>query len=247
MIITSLQNEQVKQWKKLKRKKGRETSASFLIEGQHLVEEVLKSHWEIIHIILREDVKDNFQDYDGNVIVVAEKVFKEIANTDHPQGVMAEVKIQSHDWVTTPQRLLILDAVQDPGNVGTLIRTADAAGFEGILLGKGTVDVFNDKVIRATQGSLFHLPIYHGDLNEWIPKLKNEGIAIWASALKNAQPYTKLKPKTPVSLIVGNEGSGINQIYQQLADERVYIPIYGKAESLNVGIAAGVLMYYLQS
>lgn len=141
----------------------------------------------------------------------------------------------------------MIDAVQDPGNIGTLIRTADAAGFDQVLLGTGSVDPFNDKVIRATQGSIFHLPILTGELTEFMNELKAEGVEIWAAALQEAKPYKDMKTPDRVALLVGNEGQGIAEHLLEQSEKKVYIPIYGRAESLNVAVAGAVLMYHLQS
>src|SRR5699024_7511376 len=137
--------------------------------------------------------------------------------------------------------------IQDPGNLGTIIRTADAAGFSNIILGRGTVDLYNDKVIRATQGSLFHIPIVQKDLTESIPRLKESGFSVLATTLQRAKNYRDIEPSEKTAIILGNEGSGVDETLINMADELVKIPIYGKAESLNVGIAAGILMYYIRN
>src|SRR5699024_10612671 len=141
---------------------------------------------------------------------------------------------------------LLLDAIQDPGNLGAIIRTADAVGFGAVILGEETVDVFNDKVIRATQGSLFHIPVISAKLEDMIEELKEVGFTIWASTLEKATYYDELDVPKKVALILGNEGAGIRQVLLEQADTCVKIPIYGKAESLNVGIAASILMYYIK-
>src|SRR5699024_4549290 len=119
--------------------------------------------------------------------------------------------------------------------------------FSSIILGDNTVDVFNDKTIRATQGSLFHVSIEHKNLNEIIPELQKEDYCIWASALKNATIYNHINPSEKIAMTVGNGRYGIEESRLSLADELVYIPIHGKAESLNVSVATGVLMYYINS
>ncbi|KGP71370.1 TrmH family RNA methyltransferase [Pontibacillus yanchengensis] len=245
-MITSVQNGQVKQWRKLKRKRGREKEQAFLVEGFHLVDEALKSQWEVREIIFREDVdiQNEWQSYTW--YQVSHEVFDAVSETENPQGVAAVVQMDELEW-QGGSRVLVLDSIQDPGNLGTLIRTADAAGFDAVLLGKGTVDPFNDKVIRATQGSVFHIPLFFGELEEWIPELQGQGFHVWATSLQQATVYDELEPVTPMALIVGNEGAGVNQSYINMADERVSIPIYGQAESLNVAIASGILMYYLRN
>lgn len=245
-MITSIQNQKVKQWNKLKTKKERIKTSSFLVEGFHLVEEAWKSNWQIHEIILQENISlpswcENFP-----VEIVTESVFKTIAQTTTPQGIAAVISMKKYHTYTGNQVLLV-DEIQDPGNLGTIIRTADAAGFAAIILGKGTVDMYNEKVIRATQGSLFHIPVIEADLQEEITKLKQNDFAIWAATLENAVHYTELAVSEKTALIVGNEGAGINSNVMKLADQGVKIPIYGKAESLNVSIAAAILMYYIKN
>lgn len=243
-MITSLQNDYIKQLRKLQKRKERENKQVFLVEGFHLVEEACLSDWHVSEIIIREDISlpaycDNF-----SVVEVDEKVFKHISQTETPQGIAALVEMKHSDAIKG-DNVLLIDAVQDPGNLGTIIRTADAAGFNSIVIGKGTVDVFNDKVIRATQGSLFHLSIINQDLHETIIGLKEKDYAIWATALKNAVVYDALERQKKTALIVGNEGGGVQSTLLDLADTLVTIPIHGQAESLNVSVASGILMYYL--
>lgn len=243
-MLTSLQNTKVKEWKKLHKRKYRNQTGLFLVEGFHLVEEVLQSDWEVIELIVREGTSFS-KGGDVPVMNVSPVVFDAIAETETPQGIAAVVRQKV--WKFQPRSLtLMMDAVQDPGNVGTLIRTADAAGFDQVLLGTGTVDAYNDKVIRATQGSIFHIPFFSGDLSDFIEPLKENGAEIWASALQNAKPFQQLHSPEMAALIVGNEGQGIQEELLSHADQQVYIPIYGQAESLNVGIAGAVLMYHLK-
>ncbi|WBX78961.1 RNA methyltransferase [Virgibacillus salarius] len=244
-MLTSVKNGKVKAWKKLHRRKERKNEGVFLIEGFHLVEEVWNSEWEVIEVIIQEGIAT--PDWCEAVLVteVSETVFSYISQTNSPQGIAAVVKIKNvTDVFDYP--VLLIDSLQDPGNLGTIIRTADAAGFSGIILGDDTVDVFNDKVIRATQGSLFHIPIIQANLLEQVEQLQQDGAEVWATALQDAEVYSKVKPKEKLALIVGNEGNGVKQELRENADKIVTIPIYGKAESLNVSIATGILMYYIK-
>lgn len=245
-MITSIQNEQVKSWKKLQRKKYRTETETFLIEGYHLIEEAFKSGWEFSKVIVEEGANVPSWFGEATVTLVSKQVFKEISQTEAPQGIAAIVKMktvkQGHD-----KHILLVDAVQDPGNLGTIIRTADAAGFSKVILGTGTVDLYNDKVIRATQGSIFHLPIEQDDLRQAIPTLKQSGYSVWASTLESATYYKNVKADEKTALIIGNEGAGINEKLITLADKLVKIPIYGEAESLNVSVAAGILMYHMKN
>ncbi|WP_047985043.1 TrmH family RNA methyltransferase [Ornithinibacillus californiensis] len=244
-MLTSVKNDKVKGWKKLHTKKDREKTGTFLIEGFHLIEEAIKSKWKIDEIILQEGVESPNWSSDIKIVEVSENVFQHITQTKTPQGIAAVVQYKKMENVIG-KYVLLLDRVQDPGNLGTIIRTADAAGFDAVILGDGTVDVYNDKVIRSTQGSIFHIPILQDNLTKRIPELKMDGFHIWASALTNSKDYHTVKSNSKVALILGNEGSGIQTEILEQADEIVKIPIYGKAESLNVSIAAGILMYHIK-
>ncbi|WP_327291129.1 TrmH family RNA methyltransferase [Salimicrobium flavidum] len=239
-----MKNRKVKEWKKLHKKKYREQTGMFLVEGFHLVEEVLHSNWEVEEVILLEETPFPFS-YEGNTETVTDQVMKEISQTEAPQGIIAVVKKISYQW-EEGSRFLLLDSIQDPGNLGTLIRTADAAGFDAVLVGEGSVDCFNDKVLRASQGSMFHrMKVVDVRLEDEMEKLKSSGFAVWGTALEGAKDYTELESPDKVALLVGNEGNGVREELLATADELVKIPMYGEAESLNVAVAAGILMYVL--
>lgn len=175
--IESVKNERVKAWKKLHSKKGRDQTGRFLIEGEHLIEEAWKSDWKVETVLTTADDENLFP---GECIGVSEAVMKELSETKSPQGIVAVC--QKKQWHTPEQlkgRFVLLDRVQDPGNVGTIIRTALAADAAGVVLGSGSADLFNAKVIRATQGALFHLPVYMGDLATWIKMLKESDIPVY--------------------------------------------------------------------
>lgn len=244
-MITSTQNSQVKDWRKLHTKKYRVKTNSFLIEGYHLIEEALKSGWSIEVIIVQDGIELPDWLAQQRYQLVDQHVFATISQTEAPQGIAAVVKIKDAS-ATSGDYLLLLDQVQDPGNLGTMIRTADAAGFSQVILGTGTVDMYNDKVIRASQGSIFHIPIIEADLAEFIQILHSQAYTVFASALDNAIAYDAVGEFDKVALVMGNEGSGIAPEILELADQRIKIPIYGQAESLNVSIAAGILMYQLR-
>lgn len=245
-MITSVQNNRVKEWRKLTTKKGRVEANLFLIEGMHLIEEALKSEWEIKEIILAENMDLPSSCKDLPVTAVSNNVFHSLSLINSPQGMIAVIVIQQQKVTYSDGDLLLIDAVQDPGNIGTMIRTADAAGFSAVLLGRGTVDIYNDKVIRATQGSLFHIPMYTVDLLEELKTIKEAGYSVWATALADATLYHETPVGNKTALIVGNEGAGVDQKLIDVSDQIVQIPIFGKAESLNVSVAAGILMYFLR-
>ncbi|WP_010099082.1 TrmH family RNA methyltransferase [Ornithinibacillus scapharcae] len=244
-MLTSVKNDKVKGWKKLHNRRDRMKSNTFLIEGFHLIEEAIASNWQIEEIIIKENVTVPEWVTSLPVVEVSENVFQHISQTKTPQGIAAVVHFKQFNDITGDY-VLLLDRIQDPGNLGTIIRTADAAGFDAVILGEGTVDVYNDKVIRSTQGSIFHIPVIQDNLIERIDDLKNDGYRIWASALTNSKDYHSIKATSKIALIMGNEGAGIQEQLLNMADEMIKIPIYGKAESLNVSIAAGILMYHIK-
>ncbi|MGV4965038.1 TrmH family RNA methyltransferase [Priestia aryabhattai] len=247
--IDSVKNPQVKAWKKLHNKKDRDKQGLFMVEGFHLVEEAIKNKDCVKELIIRESIEVPAQwNIDGiEITVVNEAIIKLLSDTETPQGIIAVcVQTKHAEIIHTAQKVLLLDAVQDPGNLGTIIRTADAAGVEAIIVGEGSVDVYNPKVVRSTQGAIFHLPIVKGDLLEMISLLKEREIAVYGTSLQNGKVYTHVKPSNEFALVVGNEGNGVSEKVLEQADQNLYIPIYGKSESLNVAIASGILLYYLR-
>lgn len=247
--IHSVKNPQIKEWKKLLTKKERDRSGAFLIEGFHLVEEALKKGDVIQELIVREDVdlppKWNY----GQIplTTVTDEVIKALSDTETPQGVIA-ICSQNRPELSEMKgkTFLLVDAVQDPGNIGTMIRTADAAGIDAVIIGKGCVDIYNPKVLRSAQGSHFHLPIISGDLNICLDKLSAEKIPVYGTSLENGVVYTEVTASPSFALIVGNEGNGVDKELLEKTAKNLYIPIFGKSESLNVAVAAGILLYYLK-
>ena len=270
--ITSATNPRIKAIKKLEQKRERDREGLFVIEGFHLVEEAIKHHAEIETILysasadvallakIETDLMKN-QGHQQNLdsrnagidfILITDSILKTLANTPAPQGIIAILKqpkmaieMLLDDNKRPLAHLLLLDNVQDPGNVGTMIRTAEAAGFKGIILGDGSADLFNDKTIRATQGALFQLPIIKVNLEALLPALHDAGYESWVTTLEEATFYTALPKPQKCALIMGNEGQGVDPKLQKLASTKVKIPMLGQSESLNVGVAAGILIYHL--
>lgn len=246
--IDSVKNPRVKQWKKLQTKKERDKKGLFFVEGFHLVEEALKA--DIVTELIVSDQTDLPKDWivsDVEMYIVPEPIVKVLRETETTQGVFAVCEKQEKEVELSNGKFLLLDGLQDPGNLGTIIRTADAAGVHAVVLGEGCVDAYNSKVLRSTQGSIFHLPVVKGNLEEWIDKLKTHNVPVYGTALENGVPYGEITPTGSFALIVGNEGNGVHQDILAKCDQNLYIPIYGGAESLNVAVAAGILTYYLQS
>lgn len=251
--IESTQNSLVKQWKKLvATRKERDKSEEFLLEGFHLVEEALKNPDYLISILIRDGVEipAECSITDVHTIEIDQVVSAEISETEHSQGIFAHCRqphTDENDFLTWKQ-ILLVDTVQDPGNLGTMIRTADAAGIDAVILGKGSADAYNPKTVRSAQGSHFNIPIIKGDISEWIDRLKKTGIPVIGTGLKNASTHQGNSPLEKFALLMGNEGSGVSPELLEMADHVVKIPMYGKAESLNVAVATGILLYsYVES
>lgn len=246
--IESTQNALVKHWKKIvTTRKEREKSGEFIVEGFHLVEEALKNKEQIVQIIVREGVDLPLLWAIDNVVLVevTDSIAKELAETETSQGVFAHCKQLEVDFEAKAnwKKLLLVDAVQDPGNIGTMIRTADAAGIDAVVLGKGCADAYNPKTLRSAQGSHFHIPVVRGELSDWVEDLQDSGIKVYGTALQDAIEYTEVEQSQSFALIVGNEGSGIHPQLLDKTDQNVIIPILGQAESLNVAVATGILLY----
>lgn len=237
-MITSVKNETIKELLKLKQKKHRDETNSFLIEGYHLVEEAYKNN--IVSKIIT-CIKTEYNNVE--IIEVSETVMEKLAFTKTPQPIMAVCSMKLHKDVDYNQnRYLLLDRLQDPGNVGTILRTASALGYKNVLLSKDSVDLYNDKVIRATQGALFTLNISIVDLKEEISKLQKHHVKVYATALRNARVIDEYSREDRMAFIMGNEGNGVSEEIIDMSDGAMYIPIE-TMESLNVGIAAAIVMY----
>ncbi|WP_409302078.1 TrmH family RNA methyltransferase [Peribacillus sp. SCS-155] len=247
--IESAKNPKVKQWKKLLAKKERDKTGTYIIEGFHLVEEALKEKDLVQEVIISRDaVLPASLDISGvEVTYAANEVLKAISDTETPQGIAAvcEQKQIAKEELDI-RRAVLLDHIQDPGNLGTIIRTADAAGMDAIFLGEGCADPYNPKVIRATQGSLFHIALIKEKLDYVVADLKEKGIPVYGTALENGVHYEEAEKGESFALLVGNEGQGVSKELLSQTTQNLYIPIYGRSESLNVGIAAGILMYSLR-
>ena len=178
--------------------------------------------------------------------LVTDEVMRAVSDLPTPQGIIAVMHLEEKKLSIDSGGWLMLDHVQDPGNVGTMIRTADAFGLSGVLLGKGTADIYSTKVLRSMQGSNYHLPVITVDLNQIIPDLKKKGFMVYGTELnEQAVALTKIKPTENYAIIMGNEGQGVSSELLALADQNIYIPMKGNAESLNVGVATGILLYQL--
>lgn len=247
--IESVNNPKVKVWKKLHTKKGRDRLGQFIIEGEHLITEALKSRIKLVDLLVTEhfETPTEWSVFNMPLTYVTDKVLVELSETRTPQGVLAICEQRNVVQLNLQKgKYLFLDDVQDPGNVGTMIRTADACGLDGVIVSEKTVDIYNGKVIRSTQGSLFHIPVIKGNLFEWVDACQEVGIPVFGTSLQGASDYRTVKPQEHFALIVGNEGEGVSETLLEKTDQNLYIPIFGQAESLNVAVACGILLYYLR-
>lgn len=247
-FIQSIKNPQVKQWKKLLTKKEREKAGQYLLEGFHLVEAALHHKRDIVELIVSEDITlpAHWNVDDVEMTMVTPEIAKALSDTEAGQGAFAVCRKQKLTEALKGRTYLLIDAVQDPGNIGTMIRTADAAGLDGVILGTGCADPYNPKVLRSAQGSHFHLPLIQMPLLEAVHQLKEQGIRVFGTSLQQASDYREAEVEDSFALLVGNEGSGVEEALLKETDNNVYIPIYGKSESLNVAVAAGILLYHFK-
>jgi TrmH family RNA methyltransferase len=250
-IIQSRENALIKHIKKLKEKKYRVQQGSFLIEGFRFVEEALKSKFEVETIFISENVLNNVYtetllnilQSKTKVYCLNSNVFKDICSTENPQGVVACVKNSECNLQDRDGFYVLVDRIQDPGNMGTIIRTAHAAGALGVICTKGTVDVYNEKTLRSTMGSIFNIPIIEDNELEMVKRLKTKGFEVVVSSLETENNFFDIDLTGNLMLCIGNEGNGISDEIYALGDKKVKIPMPGGAESLNASIAASIMIY----
>ncbi|WP_373232546.1 TrmH family RNA methyltransferase [Cohnella sp.] len=257
--ISSTSNPRAKEWAKLLERKYREREGKFLLEGLHLVKEALDANWplEIIAFDESSGVLDAFEKYlneeqrNGPAwIPVSAEIIMKCSETDSPQPIFAvamkrppqkEVLFQAELGLVA-----VLDGVQDPGNVGTIVRSAAACAATAVVLGKGTADLYNPKTIRATMGALFHVPVLEADLSELLSEAMGRGIAVAGTSLQASESCYGYDFRRSVWLVFGNEGSGMSTAVSDIVDDNLIIPMTGRAESLNVAMAATLLLFEAQ-
>lgn len=248
--ISSARNEKVKRWRKLGTRKGRDEYRSMLIEGEKLLREALDADLDIRAVLVSEEgaaVLEKFPELqDTPVYRLYTSIFTGLVDTQSPQGIAAEVSIPRLTSPYLPPRraqVLLLDTIQDPGNLGTILRTAEAAGVRDIWLGSGTVDPYNPKVVRSAMGSLFRARLQQGDLADVIPDLKESGFLVVGADPRAERAHFDFPIPERTALLLGNEGHGVQPELQALTDERLRIPMPGKVDSLNVAVTTGILLY----
>ena len=251
MFIESKDNNLFKNTKKLKERKNRNKSNKYVIEGFRLVQEAFKAKVDVDYLIVTKDGSEKINQFLSDYITdqikmyqVSDNLFKELVSTENPQGILAVINMNIKPMNFNGNFYLLCDKLQDPGNVGTIIRTAHAAGVQGIILTKGTVDIYNEKAIRSTMGSIFYIPIHYDDDNlSLVKSLKSKGFKLLVTSLDTDKDFFQEDLGGKVVLTVGNEGNGVSEEIVNLADTKVKIPMPGNAESLNVAIATSVIMY----
>ena len=241
MVITSLDNDNVKKWKKLCKKKYRDEFGIYLVEGEHLVEEAYKSG--VLDKVIVLDGEDYSYD---NIVYVSYEVMKAISSLDTPNKIMGVCKKKENIEIVG-KRFLLLDGIQDPGNLGTIVRSAVAFNIDTIILSDDTVDLYNPKVLRSTQGMIFHTNIFSYDIVAFINILKSMGITVYGTDVNNGIDARELSSldKTSFALVMGNEGNGVRKEIKELCDKNLYINMNENVESLNVGVATSILLYEL--
>ncbi len=236
MIISSLENSKVKDIVKLQSKKYRDLTNTFVVETEHLVEEAEKVG------IVKELylVEDEFVDRDDTYFVTKE-VMKKMSSMESPSNVLAVCE-KSNSNEIIGDKILLLDGIQDPGNLGTIIRSAVAFGIDNIITSEDTVDYLNSKVLRASEGMVFHINIVEKDLFEELPKLKDK-YKIYTTNVVNGSDVSKINVDKPYAIIMGNEGNGVKSKIAEYASDAIYIPMNEACESLNVAIATSIILY----
>ena len=242
MVITSVNNEHIKELAKLKDKKYRDSSNLFLVETEHLVLEAFKKGL-VKELILD---KDALFPLDVTTTYVNREVMKKLSSTESIPKVMAVVYKKKEDF-NIGEKILVLDNIQDPGNLGTIIRSAVAFNIDTIVLSNDTVDLYNPKVVRSNQGMMFHVNIIRTDVVKFIADLKKDGYKIVGTKVTNGHDVKESKIYSHFALIIGNEGRGMSKDLDLLCDEYLYIRMNDNCESLNASVAASIIMYEINN
>ncbi len=258
MQIESKDNKLIKLVKSLNQKKYREKEGLFYIEGYKFVKEAVLSSWSVNAVLVSDSfLSGSFGDEWAevskrglNIYNLPDRLFKELTDTENPQGIMAVVEQRNQtqnnlkELFKAPNLFVLLDGIRDPGNMGTIIRTADSAAFTGVILTNDCVDIYNPKVVRAAAGSILHIPcIQTDDIEEAFSILKSNGIKIYSAVMFGTDSCYELHLSENIALVIGNEANGVSPAVVEMSDGSVYIPMLGSAESLNASVAAGILIY----
>lgn len=238
MVIESIQNEKIKYFRKLRETKYIKEYKEFIVEGEHLVEEAIKCGYAKEIIIL------DGKDYETNLpkLFVSDNVLKSISLLKTPQYIMALCKVIDNKDIKG-NKILLLDNVSDPGNLGTIIRSSVAFNVDTIILSEDSVNLYNDKVVRSSEGMIFNTNIITMNLSDAINKIKSMGIKVYGTDLKGSKFLHEFNKPSSFALIVGNEGMGMKKELLDLCDEKIKIEMNNNCESLNVGVATSIILY----
>ncbi|MBO5177918.1 MAG: RNA methyltransferase [Lachnospiraceae bacterium] len=251
-MITSTSNVQMKEITALlKKSKERKEKKAFVIEGRKMFEEICQDKTKVIKAYFAESyVNAGYAEEAMKEVpyeIVADSVFNSMAETVTPQGVLAIVRMPEYsleDMISDAGTLVLLENLRDPGNLGTIIRTAEAAGVSGVILSKESVDIYNPKVIRSTMGAVYRVPfLYVDDFLALLQDLRAREVRLLAAHLKGKKTFDKADYSGKVGILIGNEANGLSEEASELANEKVLIPMAGSVESLNAAVAAALLMY----
>ena len=238
--ITSLKNPKVTAWKALKDRKGRRESGCFLVEGRKMVEEALASAFDVETVLVQEGV--SFPDgLTMPVYELPEHVLTAVCDTKTPQGIAAVVRMKEQSALG--KHIVVLDGVQDPGNVGTVIRTANALGMDAVVLTGACADLYSPKTVRAAMGALFRQPVLTCAQDELMQLLHAHGLKLYGAALTDAAQDLRRVPLSPAAVAIGSEGRGLSAQLLAQCDGQIIIPMQPGAESLNAAVAAAVVMW----
>lgn len=242
-IIESVNNQKIIELKKLQDKKNRYLQKRFIVEGYHLVEEAV--HHNLLDYILTIN-EDDFNKYHTDGYLVNQKIIDKLSTTTSSQGIIGIVKMPDDTYnINNYQKIVLLDNINDPGNLGTIIRTSAALGIDAVITSLDTVDIYNEKVIRATQGSIFKIPVIRCDLLEVIKSLKENNIKVLATSLNTKNEIKDISNLDSFAVVFGNEANGVREEVFNLVDETFKINMYNDVESLNVAIACAICIYHL--
>ncbi len=251
--ISSKDNSLMKHIKKLKEKKYRDEYKEYIVEGLKLIDEAIKENAQISQIIICEgcdksEMIESHLKYEMakyECVYVPQNIFKMLTDVENPQGILAVIKRESSEEIVKYDEdiIIALDDVQDPGNLGTILRTVDSVGIKQILVSAGTADCYNPKVVRSTMGAIFRVNVVQCEnLQNTLKEIQKNGYKILCTSLEAKNTIYKTDYKKKV-IVVGNEANGVSKDILNIADEKVIIPMLGKTESLNVSVATGVILY----
>ena len=252
-VISSKDNEIVKSVKKLKEKKYRDLENAYIVEGIKMVREAIEEKALIRQIIICDDCEKSdsipkelmYEIAKYDCTYVTSKVFKYISEVQTPQGVLAVIEKNNGDLdINYNEDIIVaLDDIQDPGNLGTILRTVDSVDLTQILVSKGTADCYNPKVVRSSMGAIYRVKVIEcEDLLETLKEIKKNKFKILVTSLGDSKNIYKMKYNKKV-LVIGNEANGVEERIMNIADEKIKIPMLGRTESLNAAVATGIVLY----